>query len=117
MQDRLSPLGFPPEVIARVAGHVRATKLHDHSSDPDTDLFTDADLGVLGSDPERYSAYADAIRKEYRRYPDLLYRPGRRKVLQHFLDMPRIFKTNVFHERYEEQARRNLEMELAALGG
>lgn len=42
----------------------------------------------------------------------LLYRPGRRKVLDHFLDLPQRFKTPYFRERFEEQARVNLSAEL-----
>lgn len=55
------------------------------------------------------------VRKEYSIYPDLLYKPGRKKVLQHFLQMERIFKTQVFYDKYETQSRRNLEKELNQL--
>jgi predicted metal-dependent HD superfamily phosphohydrolase len=48
-------------------------------------------------------------------YPDFLYRPGRRKVLQHFLDMERIFKTEEFASKFEKQARVNLGWELRGL--
>ncbi|HET7178254.1 MAG TPA: hypothetical protein VFI14_00955 [Chryseosolibacter sp.] len=52
------------------------------------------------------------MRREYSMYPDFLYRPGRRKVLQYFLDMERIFKTEEFASKFEKQARGNLEREL-----
>lgn len=44
-----------------------------------------------------------------------MYVPGRKKVLNHFLALPRIFKTNHFYEKYEEAARKNLEDELERL--
>lgn len=44
-----------------------------------------------------------------------MYVPGRKKVLNYFLAMPRIFKTNHFYEKYEEAARKNLEDELERL--
>jgi predicted metal-dependent HD superfamily phosphohydrolase len=48
-------------------------------------------------------------------YPDFLYKPGRRKVLTHFLEMERIFKSDHFYQKYEEQARKNLLFESIAL--
>jgi predicted metal-dependent HD superfamily phosphohydrolase len=55
------------------------------------------------------------VRKEYAIYPDLLYRPGRIKVLKYFLEKPRIYHTPYFWEKYEEQARANMEAELLIL--
>jgi predicted metal-dependent HD superfamily phosphohydrolase len=112
MRDRMKKSGVTESLVERAAFHILATKQHGPSTDPDTDLFTDADLSILGASPERYRLYAEQVRREYRRYPDLLYKPGRRKVLAHFLAMPRIFKTPYFWRRYEDQARMNLNAEL-----
>jgi predicted metal-dependent HD superfamily phosphohydrolase len=101
-----------PYTVARTHRHIIASKTHLVSADQDTNYFTDADLSVLGASREVYKLYADHVRKEYRYYPDLLYKPGRKKVLQHFLDMPRIFKTEHFYHTFEEQARQNLLWEL-----
>ena len=114
-RKRLTSLSYPPQAAERVARHILATKSHQKSEDNDTNLFTDADLSVLGAPWEVYQEYYGQIRKEYAIYPDLLYKPGRRKVLQHFLDLPAIFKTAVFHTRYERQARENLFRELETL--
>ena len=48
-------------------------------------------------------------------YPDMMYKPGRKKLLEHFLAMPHIFKTAFFRERLEVQARENLMRELELL--
>lgn len=117
MSERMKEAGLPEALIRRAERHILATKAHVSSPDPDTDLFTDADLSILGAEPARYHAYVAGIRREYRRYPDLLYIPGRRKVVRHFLAMPRIFKTAPFHARDEAAARTNLEEELRLLGG
>jgi len=93
---------------------IRATKRHE-SADYETNLFTDADLSILGADDDRYRAYVHAIRREYSVYPDLLYKPGRRKALRHFLDMESIFKTDEFAAKYESRARLNIEEELKEL--
>lgn len=114
-QERLQALSYPPERIERCVAQIIATKSHTLSSDADTNLFTDADLAVLGQDWPTYHSYAQQVRREYAIYPDLLYKPGRRKVLQHFLDMERIFKTAHFYDLYEQKARTNLSQELAEL--
>lgn len=93
---------------------ILATKEHE-PADNETNLFTDADLSVLGAEPDRYKRYTEEVRREYNMYPDLLYKPGRKKVLKHFLGMPRIFKTPEFYSRYEDRARQNLHMEIEAL--
>lgn len=107
--------GFPKALIGRAYGHILATKKHELSNDPDTNFFVDADLSILGSGREQYARYAAQVRKEYRRFPDLLYNPGRRKVLQHFLSSPTIYKTEWFRDRYERSAKENLEWEISNL--
>lgn len=108
-------INVPSEIITRTVWHILATKSHMVSDDRDTNLFTDADLCILGSSAERYTRYAQEIRSEYRVYPDIVYKPGRRKVLTHFLEMERIFKTEYFYSLYEAQARMNLANELERL--
>jgi predicted metal-dependent HD superfamily phosphohydrolase len=85
------------------------------SADSDINIFTDADLSVLGQDWNTYENYLIQIRKEYSIYPDFVYNSGRKKVLQHFLSMERIFKTNNFFEKLEAQAKENLQRELEQL--
>lgn len=94
---------------------ILATKTHAISNNTDTNLFTDADLCILGMSAEIYNDYCKAIRKEYGIYPDFMYQPGRQKVVAHFLNMPRIYKTDYFYEEFEEQARKNLQNELIQL--
>ena len=96
------------EVIARVVQMVLATKDHDARGDADTALLLDTDLSILGADEAVYESFEEAIRKEYAFVPDTLFREGRRAVLQGFLRRPRIYLTDVFHQRLESQARINL---------
>lgn len=109
---RLKQLGAPLEIIDKCQALILATKTHVNSIDPDVNLFTDADLSILGSEWDAYADYVQKIRREYAVYPDLLYLPGRKKVLKHFLDMECIFKTDFFFERYEKTARENLAREM-----
>lgn len=112
---RLTEIGYPTEKINRCVAHILATKSHTVSTDGDTDLFTDADLSILGTDAATYQKYTQQIRAEYAIYPDFMYMPGRKKVLQHFLQMEHIYKTDYFRNALEEQARRNLKEELENL--
>jgi predicted metal-dependent HD superfamily phosphohydrolase len=114
-EAHLTALGYPPARISRCKAQIIATKSHVESSEQDTNLFLDADLSILGQEFSIYKTYTQQIRKEYAMYPDLLYRPGRKKVLQHFLGMDSIFKTRYFQEKYEASARKNLQAELAQL--
>jgi predicted metal-dependent HD superfamily phosphohydrolase len=111
----LAELQFPSHKKEKCRQQILYTKGHQVSDDPDTNYFTDADLSILGHDSNDYLDYARKIRKEYKLYPDLLYNPGRRKVLAAFLAMKTIFKTKHFADKYEERARTNISAELALL--
>ncbi|MGN6490714.1 MAG: HD domain-containing protein [Agriterribacter sp.] len=114
-QKRLIQLQVPEPVIECTVGLILATESHRLHQQNDINLFTDADLSVLGSDWNTYELYSRQIRKEYGIYPDIVYKPGRRKVLLYFLELNNIYKTAFFAGRYERQARLNLRRELEEL--
>ena len=91
-----------------------ATQLHQHN-DKDINWLIDFDLKVLARDWEDYKIYFEQIRKEYRIYPDFLYKPGRAKALKHFLENEFIFQTETFRNLFEEKARINIEKEISLL--
>jgi predicted metal-dependent HD superfamily phosphohydrolase len=110
-ETRLQSLSVPSQLINHCKSQILATKKHLPDQDEDTNYFTDADLSILGQPWDIYNRYAQNVRKEYRIYPDLIYKPGRKKVLQHFLNMERIYKTGEFHKKYEVTAKQNLQKE------
>jgi predicted metal-dependent HD superfamily phosphohydrolase len=112
---RLSEIGYPTAKITKCLDMIIATKGHSVSNDPDTNFFIDADLSILGKNWDAYSTYMKQIRKEFAVYPNLIYNPGRKKVLRHFLEMEKIFKTDHFSGKYEVQARQNILKELELL--
>jgi len=114
-KKRLSKTSFP--FIQNCENQILATKKHLTSSDHDTNILLDLDLSILGQSQELYTQYAADIREEYKVYPDFLYNKGRIKVLNHFLGLESIFKTEHFIATYERQARRNLLIELNKLVG
>jgi len=113
--ERMIRLELPLALIDHCKNQILATKLHQKSEDNDTNYFLDADLSILGQSWEKYVDYYKNVRKEYAIYPDLIYKPGRKKVLQHFLSMERIFKTEYFRQKLEATAKENLKKELALL--
>ncbi|WP_336688037.1 hypothetical protein [Chryseobacterium bernardetii] len=113
--ESLTEIGLQQNTITSVSNQILATKFHQKSEDGDTNYLLDADLSILGKDLDTYLAYTKMIRKEYSIYPDFLYKPGRKKVLKHFLDLENIFKTDYFKEKYEIQARSNIAAEIQLL--
>tara|TARA_R110002012_G_scaffold321944_1_gene552600 strand:- start:48065 stop:48682 length:618 start_codon:yes stop_codon:yes gene_type:complete len=112
-QKRISKTSFPN--IQECMRTIEATKYHKRSEDHDTNILLDCDLSILGKCTIEYMRYAENIRKEYQIYPDFLYRKGRKKVLESLLALTSIYKTDFFIQKYEKQARENLELELDQL--
>lgn len=92
-----------------------STQQHQHNAIEDINWLIDFDLKILAKDWEDYTTYFEQIRKEYRIYPDFLYKTGRAKALKHFLENEFVFQTDEFRSLYEEKARRNIEKEISYL--
>jgi predicted metal-dependent HD superfamily phosphohydrolase len=113
---KLLEFGLDGVKIEKTKIYILATNSHEaKESDHDLLLFLDFDLMILAAPREQFIIYSKQIRKEYKIFPDLLYNPGRKKVLKHFLEMEHIYKSEYFRKNFEEQARRNLEFEISQL--
>jgi predicted metal-dependent HD superfamily phosphohydrolase len=113
----LSNLREPEAMIAAVEQMILATIKHqlpENASD-DLKLFLDFDLSILGSAPEIYASYAQAIRTEYAFVPEENYRIARRAVLENFLNRERLYFSEYGAQKWESQARENLQNEIAQL--
>ena len=103
------------EMLADVERLIRATDpRRPRGQAADERLITDLDLGVLGSEPPAYRAYAAAVRKEYAFVPDRDFASGRVKIMTQFLKQPKIFLTD-HHSHLEAQARANIQREIDEL--
>lgn len=115
-QDLLLKIDVDKETINKVSELILLTKGHRVSTDNfDTNIFLDSDLAILGSDPEKYNIYSENIRKEYFFVPQNLYKKGRVAVLEKFLSMDSIYKTDEMRSLYEVRARNNINSELHLL--
>jgi predicted metal-dependent HD superfamily phosphohydrolase len=116
--QRLTALGFPAPLVAQVDRYIRATR---HSlparqhDDPDLNLLLDLDLSILAAPPDRYRAYAQAIRQEYRAVPQDVFAAGRQQMLEGFLARKQIYLTERLRALWEAPARANIAAELVEL--
>ena len=98
----------------RAVAMIEATKHHNATPDPDTNLLLDIDMSILGADWPAYRAYAEGVYREYLPvYGHEAYAAGRAALfLQPTLAHDSIFLTPEFADR-EAVARDNLHREIA----
>lgn len=109
--------------LNRIVALILATATHqlpddaDDATRQDAALFLDLDLSVLGASSDAFDAYEAGVRREYGWVDEAAWRAGRAAVLKKFLDRPAIFQTEIFRQRYEQDARENIARSLATLAG
>ena len=114
-RDAAGELGVSAESAQRISDLIMFTR---HAADPvgiDAQVLVDADLSILSAPPARFQEYEAQVRREYAWVPEPTFRLGRAKILKSFLERPHLYSTAPFRERYEAQARRNLQYSLAHL--
>ena len=113
---RLSAAGTEQATIDEVSRLILLTAGHSvQAGDAIGARLVSIDLSILGATPERYDAYAAAIRFEYGHVPEPLYRAGRAAILSRFLEGSCLFADLIWADRFEARARANLTREIAAL--
>lgn len=114
-REALRAAGVPSEVAARVHALVMVTRHDCAPGTPDEALLLDADLSILGQRPDIFDGYERQIRAENAAVPDDFFRSRRSRILQQFLDRPRIYHTAHFHDMLEARARSNLQRSIGQL--
>lgn len=112
---RLGDAGADPGLCRSVASLILATKAHDPSVHPDAPLLIDVDLSILGQSAARFEEYEGQIRSEYDRVPQAVFAAKRAEILERFLARERIYTSEPFFSKYEQQARSNLRDSLRKL--
>lgn len=112
----LAGAGVDGAVGQRVADLIVATKHDRPPTDDDMALLLDIDLAILGQPPAVFEQYEQAIRQEYDWVAEEQFRRRRAAILQGFLNRERIYCTEPFYVRYEQQAHRNLAQSIERLG-
>ncbi|MCB1724187.1 MAG: hypothetical protein H6959_01920 [Chromatiaceae bacterium] len=83
--------------------------------DPDKQFICDIDLASFGCPWESFLKDSEDVRAEYPG-SEKEYVRGKKKFLDSLLDRPRIFVTDFFFDRYENQARSNIHRLLDIMG-
>ena len=107
-KDWMRKCGTTAELTDSVGQLILATKSHDAALHADAPLLVDVDLSVLGQVAERFWKYEDQIRMEYEWVPENTFATKRAEILERFLARKRIYITEHFFRKYEEQTRMNL---------
>jgi predicted metal-dependent HD superfamily phosphohydrolase len=115
-RDWLTRAGVAPAHVARTGELVLATMTH---TAPPDDLtawaLLDADLAILGADPETYDRYRAAVREEYAALDEPAWRAGRAAVMAGLLARDPLYRTAAARQRWEAVARANIARELESL--
>ena len=111
----LMSAGVRQAVADRVHALIMVTRHDQAPQSSDQALLLDVDLAILGAPDDVFDAYEQQIFREYRSVPPETMRSNRRRILQGFLDRPRIYHTQAMHDEREAQARGNLQRSIRAL--
>lgn len=104
-------LGFNMFEAAAIADGILSTC---YATATTSSVVNDMDLAGFG-DPEVYWDYSASIRKEYHMIKEEDFVRGRIEILKQFQKRSPIFITLEFRDKYEEQAKKNIQEELAKL--
>lgn len=118
-ETHLKQLNLNPSLIENIKTFIIATKDHkvpqEYFFKNDLSLFLDFDIAILASGAETYQLYSEKIRQEYMKYPDNIYKEGRKQALKKVLESERIFNSEDFVKTMEETARQNIIKEVEQL--
>ncbi|MBI5347496.1 MAG: pantetheine-phosphate adenylyltransferase [Candidatus Aenigmarchaeota archaeon] len=114
-EQRLSKAGLKPQFIDGVIALILSTEHQAMPQGSDEKHLVDIDLSILGKSQKEFDEYERDIRDEYAWVADEQFRQERSTILQVFLDRDSIYSTDFFRQKYEKQARRNVERSIAQL--
>ena len=100
--------GVAAESIDRVHNLILGTKHLNPPVGADEALLVDTDLSILGARTDRFDEYEVQVRHEYSWVPLDTYKLERSRILQRFLDRPRVYWSKHFFDTLENRARANL---------
>lgn len=113
--DHLTALGVSRAVAERVAFLILNLKRHDADpADIDAQALSDADLGTVAAEPQKYRSYRTLVAQEFAHIPRRHYLEARVRIVTGLLERRRLFRSPLA-QAWEQQARENLTAELAQL--
>ena len=106
---------FRPSFIRKVYELILVTAHKELAQECDKQFVADIDLSSFGVDWEEFLRDTKAVREEQADNSDAVFYLAHAKFLNALLGRPRIFGTEFFYGRYEQQARENITRLLADL--
>ncbi len=114
-REELTALGVPARTVEEIAQLICSLRGHAPARDGiDCQALSDADLGSLAAEPQKYRTYRDNVRREFAHIDLLDYIDARMCLIQKLLDRPSLFATPLAAQ-WEDAARENLQAELHRL--
>jgi predicted metal-dependent HD superfamily phosphohydrolase len=98
---------MPADFIDRVVDLILVTTHRDAPLDADQRFICDIDLASFGCPWECFMRDTNAVKAEFTGSIEDYYR-GKKAFLEQMLRRPRIFLTDFFNSRYEQQSRENI---------
>ncbi len=118
-EAHLRQLNVNNALIGNVKAFITATKNHIMPEGAilqnDLSFFLDFDMAILGVNEDMYKLYSERIRNEYAKYPDPLYKEGRKLALHKISAAENIFYTPEFRQEMEQKAHENINSEVRLL--
>ena len=115
VKSAIAQSGLSRDFSEYVSRLILATCHNVIAQDRDTQLLMDVDLSILGREPEIFWQYENNIRKEYAWVPEDLFNQKRIAILRSFLERSHIYYLDIYRNKFEAQARQNLEQAIARL--
>ena len=113
--NRLTKLGVPEEVVARVDELIAfLTRHRAPRTDFDAQVLVDADLACLACSPQDYKKLRTSLRAELSELDDLQFTKARMALVKKLLSYETIYQSPL-GSAWEDTARANLEVELTRL--
>lgn len=106
---------FPDDFVAKVRRLILATEHPEDVDEGDACYITDIDLSSFALPWESFQRDNAALRVEQQDLSDASYYAGKKRFLEKLAARKRIFRTDFFHDLYEERARANIRRYLAEL--
>lgn len=103
-----------PDFVAAVVDLILVTTHRDRPKDLDHQFICDIDLTSFGCPWECFMRDSEAVKAEFPG-PDADYYRSKAAFLRGLLQRPKIFLTEFFNARYEQQARENIRQLLALI--
>ena len=107
-QKTLIKAGIKPEFINNVTKLILATKHQETPQKTDEQYLIDLDLSILRESQREFDEYELDVREEYSWVPEETFKAKRAEILQFFLDRDNIYLTELFRNKYKDQAIKNL---------